>query len=303
MDSAEAPLADLIALLRDGQGFDATEPVPVLADIRSPARVGELLARHRPDVVFHAAAYKHVPLLEAHPVEAAATNILGTKNVVDASCAIGVERFVSFSTDKAVRPTNVLGQTKAAAEWLVAASGDDIPGSLYSSIRLANVVDAPGGILQCFRRQLQQGGPLTVTNPQATRLLMTSTEAVALAFVAGALAEAAGAVWLDVSPPVRILDLARRLAAGRELGIELIGLRPGENLREESFTDGSDVFATECEGVFGAALPRVDPIWLDAWVSELAELVQGASDERVRNALAALYELPTELAASTGGLG
>jgi dTDP-glucose 4,6-dehydratase len=295
VDSAEATLVELATTLRAERG--PTSTAPVLADIRSAARMAEVLARHRPDVVFHTAAYKHVPLLEAHPSEAAATNVLGTKNLVEAARAVGVERFVSFSTDKAVRPANVLGRTKAAAEWIVAAAADDVPGSRYSSVRLANVADAPAGILECFRRQANLGGPLTVTDPRATRLLMTSSEAVALAFVAGGLGGSGDVLWLDVGPPVRILDLARRVAAGRKIEIELVGLRPGENLREASFSDG-DQSATPCDRVFAAALPRVDPIWLDAWTSELAELVDRASDEGVRRALATLFELPSELAAS-----
>jgi FlaA1/EpsC-like NDP-sugar epimerase len=235
-----------------------------------------------------------VPLLEAHPAEAAATNVLGTRNVAEAACAVGVARFVSFSTDKAARPTNVLGRTKAAAERVVAAAAERAPGSRCSSIRLANVVDAPGGILECFRRQAGRGGPLTVTDPRATRLLMTASEAVALAFAAGGLG--GDVLWLDVGPPVRIVDLARSVAAGRDVEIEVVGLRPGENLREESFSDG-DPSATACDGIFRAALPRTDGIWLDAWLSELAELVERASDEEVRRALATPFELPVELAA------
>lgn len=295
VDSAEAPLVALVTTLRIERC--PTEAVPVLADIRNGARMSEVLARYRPDVVFHTAAYKHVPLLEAHPSEAAATNVLGTKNVVEAARAVGVERFVSFSTDKAVRPTNVLGRTKAAAEWIVAAAADEVSGSSYSSIRLSNVVDAPGGILECFRRQAIRGGPLAVTDARATRLLMTSVEAVALAFVAGGLEGSADALWLDVGPPVRILDLARGVAAGRDIAIEIVGLRPGENLREESFSDG-DRSATQCERVFATALPRVDRIWLDAWAGELAELVDRASDDGARRSLAAVFELPAELAAS-----
>jgi FlaA1/EpsC-like NDP-sugar epimerase len=296
VDSSEAPLVDLVTTtLRKESG--STEPVAVLADIRSPARMADVFATYRPDVVFHTAAYKHVPFLEAQPIEAAATNVLGTKNVVEAACAVEVERFVSFSTDKAARPRNVLGRTKAAAEWIVAAGDDRVPGARYSSIRLANVVDAPGGIVQCFWRQANQGGPLTVTDPRATRLMMTADEAVALAIVAGGLDDAGGVLWLDVGAPVRILDLARGVAAGRDLDIELVGLRPGENLQEESFSDGDRTLATRCDGVFTAALPRVDRIWLDAWTSELVALVERASQEGVRHALATLCELPAELAA------
>ena len=295
VDTAEARLVELVTAL--GRERGATEVVPVLADVRHARRMSDVLASHRPDVVFHTAAYKCVPLLEAHPAEAAATNVLGTKNVVDAARAVGVERFISFSTDKTVRAANVLGRTKAAAEWIVAAAADEVPGSRYTSIRLANAADAPGGILECFRRQANRGGPLTVTDPRATRLLMTSAEAVALAIVAGGLERSEDVIWLDVGPPVRILDLARAIVAGRDIDIELVGLRRGESLREETFSNGGRS-ATQCDGVFTATLPRVDRRWLDAWTSELAELVDDASDEDVRQVLAALVERPAELAAS-----
>lgn len=302
VDSAEGPLVDLITRGRSEWG--STNAVPVLADVRSQARAVDVVARYRPHIVFHAAAYKHVPLVEANPIEGVATNVLGTRNMVEASRAIGVERFVFFSSDKAVRPRNVLGQTKAAAEWLVAAAGDHVPGSRYSSIRLANVLDATGGILRCFGRQIQHGGPLTVTDPRATRLLMTSREAVALALVGAAIGDSSGAFWLDVGPPVRIVDIARKLAAGREIDIQYIGLRQGENLEEESFSDRNETSATRCEGVMKTALPRVDSIWLDAWTAEVTQLVERASDQEVRRALDAVYALterePVALAGAVG---
>jgi O-antigen biosynthesis protein WbqV len=302
VDSAEGPLVDLVT--RGRSEWSSTDTVPVLADIRSPARASDVVARYRPHIVFHAAAYKHVPLVEANPIEGVATNVLGTRNMVEASRKIGVERFVFFSSDKAVRPRNVLGQTKAAAEWLVAAAGDQLPGSRYSSIRLANVLDATGGILRCFRRQIQHGGPLTVTDPRATRLLMTSGEAVALALVCAAIGDSSSAFWLDVGPPVRIVDFASKLAAGREIDIEFIGLRQGENLEEESFSDGNQTSVTPCEGVFKTALPRVDSVWLDAWTAELTELVERASDEEVRSALDAVYAVAErEPAALAGAVG
>ena len=302
VDSAEGPLVDLVARSRSEWG--STDAVPVLADIRSPARAIDVVARYRPHIVFHAAAYKHVPLVQANPIEGVATNVLGTKNMVEASRAIGVERFVLFSSDKAVRPRNVLGQTKAAAEWIVAAAGDHVPGSRYSSIRLANVLDATGGILRCFRRQIQHGGPLTVTDPRATRLLMTSTEAVALALVGAAIGDSSSACWLDVDPPVRIVDIARKLAAGREIDTQFIGLRQGENLEEGSFSDGNETSATRCEGVLKTALPPVDSVWLDAWTAEVTEFVERASDDEVRRALDAVYALaerePVALAGAMG---
>ncbi len=151
VDQAEAPLVELATALEYEHGF--TDAVPVLADIRSAARTLEVFERHRPDVVFHTAAYKQVPLLEAHPVEAVATNVLATKCVADAARRVGVERFVLFSTDKAVQPTSILGQTKAVAEWIVALAGREAH-ARYASVRLGNVVDSSGSILPFFRRQV-----------------------------------------------------------------------------------------------------------------------------------------------------
>lgn len=284
VDQAEAPLLELTSALHHDHGFTAS--VPVLADIRSPARALQVLERHRPAVVFHLAALKQVPLLEANPTEAAATNVLGTKAVVDAARHVGVERFVLFSTDKAVQPTSILGQTKAVAEWIVAAAGT----AGYTSIRLGNVVDSAGSILPLFKRQVARGGPLTVTHPQATRYLMTGGEAAGLALAAGALADPHGTFWLDVGPPVRILDLARRLAP--ELAIDFVGLRAGERLHERLFCAGDEIARTACVRVYRSALARVDPAWLDSWVAVLAHHVERASAAGVRTALADMHGAP-----------
>ena len=221
--------------------------------------------------MFHAAGYKHVPLLEAHPVEAVATNVLGTKNMVEAALAAGVERFVSFSTDKAVRPTNVLGQTKAAGEWIVSSWGDEARGQRYSSIRLANVVDATGGILPRFRGQIERGGPLTVTDPRATRLLMTSTEAVGLALVAGAVGDPGGAFWLDVRPAVRVprARAPRCQRPPRSTSSSSACARARSSTRSRSRRTAR-ARRLPRPGVFRTALPRIDPTRLDAWISELA---------------------------------
>jgi FlaA1/EpsC-like NDP-sugar epimerase len=286
VDQAEAPLLELVATLAHDDGFGRAEPV--LADIRRTARAVELFDRHRPDVVFHAAAYKQVPLLEAHPVEAVAANVLGTKALVDAARRAGIERFVLFSTDKAVQPTNILGQTKAVAEWIVAAAGHP----RYTSIRLGNVADSAGSILPLFRRQVARGGPVTVTHPQATRHLMTRGEAAELAIVAGALAEPNSVFWLDLGRPVRVLDIARRLAdaAPGEVAIDFVGLRPGERLHERLFRAGDEISATACERVFRSALPAVEPAWLNAWLGMLARHVERESAVGVRTALAAMVD-------------
>lgn len=275
-------------MLRDRHGFAGAEPI--LADVRSAARALDVLERHRPDVVFHAAAYKQVPLLEAHPVEAVATNVLGTRSMVEAASRAGVERFVLFSSDKAVQPTNVLGRTKAVAEWIVAATGHP----RYTSIRLGNVADSAGSILPLFRRQVVRGGPVTVTHPRATRYLMTGAEAAGLAIVAGALAESNCVFWLDAGPPVRIVDVARRLANGGsdEIAIEFVGLREGERLHEQLCGSGDEAAATACERVFSSPVPPIDPSWLESGVAALAQQVERASTTGVRTALAELHAAP-----------
>jgi FlaA1/EpsC-like NDP-sugar epimerase len=288
LDHAEAPLAALARALREEQMFDRT--APVLADITSRARMLDVFERYRPDVVFHAAAYKHVSLLEEAPVEGVATNVLGTSCVVDAARHAGADRLVLFSTDKAVEPTNILGQTKAVAEWIVAAAGRAADAS-HASVRLVNVVDSAGSILPVFRRQIELGGPVTVTDPDATRYVMTADEAAGLAIVAGALADSNGVFWLDSGPPVRVLDLAQRLvsSAARDVGIEFVGLRAGERLHEQLFSNGDEVAATPCEHVWRSPMNRVDPAWLDQWLAVLERHVERASSSLVRAALAEMH--------------
>jgi FlaA1/EpsC-like NDP-sugar epimerase len=287
VDQAEAVLVELATALRYDHGF--TDAVPVLADIRSEAHAVEVFERYCPDVVFHAAANKHVPLVEANPVEGAATNVLGTKCMVDAARSVGVERFVLFSTDKAVAPTSVLGQTKAVAEWIVATAGREQGSKRYASVRLGNVVDSAGSILPLFRRQVARGGPLTVTHPQMTRYLMTAGEAAGLAIVAGALADS-NVFCLDLGPPVRVLDLARRLAQTTpgDIAIDFVGLRAGERLHEQFFWETDEIAATPCERVLRSTTHHVDPAWLNAWIAALARHVEEASAAGVRAVLSAM---------------
>jgi FlaA1/EpsC-like NDP-sugar epimerase len=285
VDHSEASRAGRASARRGEHAFE--QATPVLADIRSRARVFEVFERYRPNVVFHAAAYKHVPLLEASPVEGVATNVLGTKSVVDAARHVGADRFVLFSTDKAVQPTNVLGQTKAVAEWIVA-------DAQFTSVRLGNVVDSAGSILPLFRRQVALGGPITVTHPRATRYLMTAGEAAGLAIVTGGLADSNSIFWLDSGPPVRILDLARRVAsaAPQEIGIEFVGLRAGERLHEQFFSNGDEVAPTPCQRIWTSPMRQVDSAWLDRWLTVLELHVDRASSMLVRAALAEMHSAP-----------
>jgi FlaA1/EpsC-like NDP-sugar epimerase len=209
------------------------DPAMVVADIRDTERMHEVFQRHLPDVVFHAAALKHLTLLEMHPTEAVKTNIVGTQNVLDAAVACGVRTFVNVSTDKAANPTSVLGYSKRVAERLTAAVR--VEGSSYLSVRFGNVLGSRGSVLTVFRHQIELGGPVTVTHPDVTRFFMTIEEAVQLVIQAGAIGRSGEALVLDMGEPVLIAEVAQRLieASGREIDIEYTGLKQGEKMREE----------------------------------------------------------------------
>ncbi len=205
----------------------------VVADIRDLARLEEVFAEHRPQVVFHAAALKHLPLLEMHPSEALKTNVYGTQNVLTAARHASVRRFVNISTDKAADPTSVLGYTKRLAEKLTASTAKETDGT-YLSVRFGNVLGSRGSVLTAFRSQIASGGPITVTDAEVTRYFMTVEEAVQLVIQAGAVGRDGEALVLDMGEPVRIDDVARRLAAESERPVDIVytGLRPGEKLHE-----------------------------------------------------------------------
>jgi FlaA1/EpsC-like NDP-sugar epimerase len=208
----------------------------VLCDLRDSARVWDVLSEHRPHVVFHAAALKHLPLLEMHPGEAVKTNIWGTVHLLEAACAIGVERLVNISTDKAADPISVLGYSKRITERLTAGVAANASGT-YLSVRFGNVLGSRGSVLTTFRAQVAAGGPLTVTDPDVTRFFMTVEEAVQLVIQAGAIGRRGEALVLDMGSPVRIAEVARHLAAAAERPIEIVytGLRHGEKLHEVLF--------------------------------------------------------------------
>ena len=237
LDHDETHLHDVAGELRDDK------VVQVLADIRNRRQMHAVFNEHRPHVVFHAAAHKHVPLLEAHPTEAVMTNVVGTSNVLDAANDVGVERLVAISTDKAVYPSSVMGASKRIAEQLVIARTP--PGAAYCAVRFGNVLGSRGSVVPTFMRQIEAGGPVTVTDPRMTRYFMSIEEAVQLVLQASALAEpgSGGEVFmLDMGEPVLILDLAERMIRlsgrqpGRDIEIEITGVRPGEKLAEELVT-------------------------------------------------------------------
>ena len=243
--------AELIMLDRDESALHAVElsihgrallddASTVLADIRDPDRIREVFLDRRPQIVFHAAALKHLPMLEKSPAEAVKTNIWGTQTVLQASVAAGVESFINISTDKAANPISVLGYSKRIAERLTAHVAAETEGT-YLSVRFGNVLGSRGSVLTAFSRQIEDGGPVTVTDPDVTRYFMTVAEAVQLVIQAAAIGRDGEALVLDMGEPVRIADVARHLDAqlSRRDDVEITytGLRPGEKLHEELFGD------------------------------------------------------------------
>jgi len=221
-----------VQLSMDGRGMLDDRNL-VVADIRDQQRLDEVFAEHRPQVVFHAAALKHLPLLEMHPSEALKTNIIGTYQILQTALRHKVERLVNISTDKAAEPVSVLGYSKRITERLTAAADESTSGT-FCSVRFGNVLGSRGSVLTAFAAQVESGGPITVTDPGVTRFFMTVQEAVRLVIQAGALDSKGEVLILDMGEPVRIADVARRLAATAERHIQIVytGLRPGEKLHE-----------------------------------------------------------------------
>ena len=242
--------ADLIMLDRDESGLQQVQlsiegralldsRLLVVCNIRDKSALAAVFDEHRPEVVFHAAALKHLPLLQMWPAEAVKTNVFGTQNVIDAAKRVGVVKFINISTDKAANPTSVLGYSKRVAERLTAAANTDGNGA-YLSVRFGNVLGSRGSVLTTFRQQIGAGGPVTVTDPEVTRYFMTIEEAVQLVIQAGAIGDNGEVLVFDMGEPVRIADVARQLAAQATQPVEIIytGLREGEKLHEDRLGAG-----------------------------------------------------------------
>jgi FlaA1/EpsC-like NDP-sugar epimerase len=278
-DVAETALYEIERELVDDRGFPAS--LPVLADVGNRAKMRQLFERYRPGVVFHAAAYKHVPLMEANPLESVRNNVLGTKAVAEVAVEFGARRFVLVSTDKALNPAAVYGQCKALCEWIVETYGarSDVP-TLFTAVRFGNVLGSAGSVIPIFRRQIAKGGPVTVTHPEMTRYFMTIPEAVSLVIQAGAIGGRGEIFVLDMGEPVKILDLARNMIRlsgkepDRDVPIEFIGARAGEKLHEELWGAGETVGETSHLKIKRATRAPVDARWLDDELAVLERLVE-----------------------------
>ena len=259
LDRDESAL-QAVQLSIEGRGLLDSRDL-VVACIRDKDRMIEVFDEHRPEVVFHAAALKHLPLLEMHPDEGFKTNVWGTQNLLEVAGKFDVQRFVNISTDKAADASSVLGRTKRIAEQLTSFAGKTQDGT-YLSVRFGNVLGSRGSVLPLFREQISQGGPVTVTHPEVTRFFMTIPEACELVIQAGALASHDGQVLvLDMGQPVRISDLARRLIneSGKRIEITYTGLRPGEKLHEVLFSPDEHPEVSEHPLISWVAVPAMSP--------------------------------------------
>ena len=267
LEIAESPLHDLLLDLR--QQFPESRFIPVIADIRNRERIEQVFNELRPDIVYHAAAYKHVPLMESFPNEAIQTNVLGTKNMADMAVKYSVQRFVMISTDKAVNPTNIMGASKRIAEIYVQSlfrhlHEKDAQCTKFITTRFGNVLGSNGSVIPYFRKQIAVGGPVTVTHPDIIRYFMTIPEACCLVMEAGTLGEGGEIFIFDMGEPVKILDLARNMIrlAGftpeKDIPIVFTGLRPGEKLYEELLNQKETTLPTSNEKIMVARVREFD---------------------------------------------
>jgi FlaA1/EpsC-like NDP-sugar epimerase len=306
VDSAETPLFEIERELVDERDF--TPAVPKLIDVKdAKAMRREVFEKYRPTIVFHAAAYKHVPLMNTHPLASVRNNVVATRVVTELSAEFGVERFVLISTDKAVNPQTVMGQSKAICEWIVESLGHrrDIE-TRFVAVRFGNVLNSSGSVIPTFRRQIERGGPVTVTHPEMTRYFMTIPEAVSLVVQAGAIGGRGQVFVLDMGEPVKIVELASNMIrlSGKEprlpgdalLGpsdvpIKYVGSRPGEKLHEELWGDHEAVGETTHPKIMRLSRPPIDPAWL---AQQLVELERLADDGDTLEVVAKLGSIVRE---------
>ncbi|MGZ4339679.1 MAG: polysaccharide biosynthesis protein [Gaiellaceae bacterium] len=299
VEQAESALYEMERELVDERGFSAA--IPVLADCGDRPKMRQVFERYRPHVVFHAAAYKHVPMLESNPLQAVTNNVLATRNLAEVAIEHEVDRFVLISTDKAASPKNLLGQSKAVGEWIVEsfALREDVD-TRFVAVRFGNVLGSSGSVIPLFRRQIERGGPVTVTSPDMTRFFMTIPEASSLVVQAGAMGGRGQVYVLDMGEPVRILDLAKQMIhlSGKtesQIPIVFTGARAGEKIHEVLWNDGEMVGPTSHAKIMRAARPPIDNDWLEESLAELERLVEAADTLGVVAKLSAMVKEPRRI--------
>lgn len=289
-ERAESSLYEIELELK--KKFSYVKIIPLLGDIRDRRQLSNAFEKYNPTVVFHAAAYKHVPMMEMQPWKAIKNNIFGTRNMVEIAKNFAVERFVFVSTDKAVRPTNVMGASKRCAE-LVVQGQNQIQGTKthFMIVRFGNVVGSIGSVVPLFKKQIAEGGPVTVTHPEVTRYFMTIPEACQLILQAGTMGEGGEIFLLDMGKPIKIIDIARDLIKlsgfepDKDIKIEFIGLRPGEKLYEELITDGEGIVPTKHEKIMVLRGDTCEQIALNGYIDELGKLAYDQDAQGIKKKL------------------
>ena len=301
VDNSEPALFDIERELVGERGFSAA--LPVLADVGNRTKLRQVFEKYRPDVVFHAAAYKHVPLLEANPLEAVRNNVLATKIVADVAVEFETKRFVLVSTDKAAQPKNLLGQSKAIAEWIVQAYGarEDVT-TRFVAVRFGNVLGSSGSVIPIFRKQIERGGPVTVTHKEMTRYFMTIPEAASLIVQAGAIGVGGHVYVLDMGEPVSIYELAENMirlsgkVPERDIAIRITGVRPGEKLHEALWNEDELAEPTAHPKILAASQAPIDPAWLGGELRELERLVEEGETLELVARMTTMFREPQRVA-------
>ena len=312
VDNAEGPLFEIERELVYERDFTAA--LTKLIDVKDrKALRREVFEKYQPTVVFHAAAYKHVAMLETHPLESVRNNVVGTRVLVELAAEFGVERFVFISTDKAVNPKTVMGQSKALCEWIVESFGHrrDVA-TRFVAVRFGNVLNSSGSVIPIFRKQIERGGPVTVTHPEMSRYFMTIPEAVSLVVQAGAIGGRGQVFVLDMGDPVRIIDLAQNMirlsgkeprlpddptTSARDVRIVFTGSKPGEKRHEELWSEDESVGDTSHPKILRLSRPPVDPDWLDDQLAELERLADEGDTLEVVGKLRNVVRDPKRLGA------
>jgi FlaA1/EpsC-like NDP-sugar epimerase len=287
IDQAESALYDLEMELLHNRPNHHLVTRFVVADVTRKERMDHVFAKWQPDIIFHAAAYKHVPLMEAHPYEAVKVNIMGTKRLADLAVQYNVKKFVMVSTDKAVNPTNVMGASKRLAEMYVQNLNCRGASTQFITTRFGNVLGSNGSVIPLFRKQIEQGGPLTITHPDITRYFMTIPEACNLVLEAGAMGKGGEIYVFDMGESVKIVDLAKNmirlsgLTLGKDIDIKFTGLRPGEKLYEELLASTEGTRPTHHEKIMIADVRKVDSEQLEYIINGLKIALNGGDANEI----------------------
>jgi FlaA1/EpsC-like NDP-sugar epimerase len=301
LDHAET---NLFQIERELLERGTTNIVPVIGDVKDAGKLDRLFVGYRPEVVFHAAAYKHVPLMQANPLEAIRNNAIATRTLARMAARHGTERFVLISTDKAVNAQTVMGATKALCEWVVEAISQEQQAMVAVAVRFGNVLASSGSVVPIFRRQIAAGGPVTVTHAGMTRFFMTIPEAAQLVVQAGGAAKGGEIFVLDMGEPVKIIDLARDmirlsgLEPERDIAIEVVGIRPGEKLDEDLFESWETVAPTAHAKVRRATRPTIDAGWLEGRLDSLEQLSLEGDTLRAEEMLLQMVRAPRRAGAA-----